>query len=96
KHKICQNASDVEKVIGKLQSNSDFIKFSVEEVCFTVEQQFTRLQKTVEKARTRVEALLEEEQKQTQRQAEGIQVHLDQRRVELRKTAAKMNKLSKI
>ncbi|MEQ2212997.1 hypothetical protein XENOCAPTIV_008001, partial [Xenoophorus captivus] len=49
--------------------------FSVEEVCFTVEQQFTRLQKTVEKARTRVEALLEEEQKQTQRQAEGIQLH---------------------
>ncbi|KAM4716874.1 tripartite motif-containing protein 16-like isoform 2-T2 [Anableps anableps] len=96
KHKeISQNVSDVEKVIGKLQSNSDFIKFSVQEVCVTVEQQFSRLWNTVEEARKRVEALLEGEQKRALRQAEGIKAHLEQRRVELMKTSEKMNKLSK-
>ncbi|KAM4534607.1 tripartite motif-containing protein 16-like isoform 1-T1 [Fundulus diaphanus] len=97
KHKeIKQHVSDVEKVVGKLQSNSAFLKSSVQEVCVVVEQQFTRLQNTVKEARTRVETLLEGEQKRALRQAEGIQAHLEQRRVELMKTAAKINKLSKI
>lgn len=95
KHKkIRQNVSDVDKVIGKLQSNRDFIKSSVQEVCATVEQQFVRLQKIVEKARKRVKALLEGEQRRALNQAEGIQAHLEQRRAKLMKTAVKMNKLS--
>uniref|UniRef100_A0A3P9N3B5 Tripartite motif-containing protein 16-like n=1 Tax=Poecilia reticulata TaxID=8081 RepID=A0A3P9N3B5_POERE len=93
--RISQHLSDVERIIGKLQSNSDLIKSSAQEVCVTVEQQFNRLQETVEEARKRVEALLEGEQKQALRQAEGIQTHLEQKRVELRKTADKMKKLFK-
>ncbi|XP_054892271.1 tripartite motif-containing protein 16-like isoform X2 [Poeciliopsis prolifica] len=93
--RISQHVSDVERIIGKLQSNSDLIKSSAEEVCVTAEQQFSRLQKTVEEARKKLEVLLEEEQKQGLRQAEGIQAHLEQKRVEMMKTADKMKKLSK-
>ncbi|XP_027898474.1 tripartite motif-containing protein 16-like isoform X1 [Xiphophorus couchianus] len=93
--RISQHVSDVERIIGKLQSNGDLIKSSAQEVCVTVEQQFNRLQKTVEEARKRVEALLEGEQKQALRQGESIQAHLEQKRVKLMKTADKMKKLSK-
>ncbi|XP_022066616.2 tripartite motif-containing protein 16-like [Acanthochromis polyacanthus] len=96
KHKeISQSASEAEKAIGKLQDNNDLIKFSVQEVCFTVEQQFSRLQTTVEEARKGVVEVLEGEQKKALKQAEGIKAHLEQRRAELMKTLAQMNKLSK-
>lgn len=68
---------------------------SVQEVCVTVEQQFARLQTAVQEARKGVVELLEAEQTQALRQAESIQTHLEQRRTELMKTAAQMNKLSK-
>ncbi|XP_038133349.1 tripartite motif-containing protein 16-like [Cyprinodon tularosa] len=93
--KITQTVSDVEKVILKLQSNGVLIKSSVQELCVMVEEQFTKLQKTAEEARTRVEAVLKGQQNQALRQVEGIQAHLEQKRVEMMKTAAKMNKLSK-
>ncbi|XP_074512669.1 tripartite motif-containing protein 16-like [Sebastes fasciatus] len=92
---ISQRASATEKAIGKLQSNNDVIKSSVQEVCVTVEQQFARLQTAVQEARKGVVELLEAEQTQALRQAESIQTHLEQRRTELMKTAAQMNKLSK-
>ncbi|KAM4531341.1 tripartite motif-containing protein 16-like protein isoform 2-T2 [Odontesthes bonariensis] len=96
KHKeISQNVSSVEKTIEKLLSNSDLIKSSVQEVCDTVAQQFTRLQITVEEARKRVEELLDREHKKALRQVAGIQAHLEQRRAELMKTLTQMNKLSK-
>ncbi|XP_069558977.1 tripartite motif-containing protein 16-like isoform X1 [Brachyistius frenatus] len=92
---VSQSASAAEKAIGKLQSNNDLIKSSVQEVCVTVEQQFTQLHAAVEEARRGVMEELEEEQKQALRQAEGIQTHLEQRRAELMKTLAQMNKLSR-
>nr|XP_046270472.1 tripartite motif-containing protein 16-like [Scatophagus argus] len=92
---ITQSASAAEKEIGKLQSNSDLIKSSVQEVCVTVEQQFARLQTSVEEARKGAEEVLEGEQRQALRQAESIQAHLEQRRTEMMKTLAQMNKLSR-
>ncbi|XP_017280744.1 tripartite motif-containing protein 16-like isoform X2 [Kryptolebias marmoratus] len=95
KHKeISQNISGVEKTIEKLQSNGDLIKFSAQEVCALVEEQFSRLQATVEEARKRVEQLLEGEQDLARRQTEGIQAHLEQRRAKLVDTLAKIDKLS--
>ncbi|XP_010768036.1 tripartite motif-containing protein 16-like isoform X2 [Notothenia coriiceps] len=92
---IGQSSSAAEKAIGKLQDNTDLIKSSVQEVCVIVEQQFSRLQKTVEEARKGVKEVLEGEQRQALRQAEGIQAHLEQKRTELQKTLAQMNKLSR-
>ncbi|XP_061568182.1 E3 ubiquitin-protein ligase TRIM16-like isoform X2 [Cololabis saira] len=92
---ISKTVSAVEEAIGKLQNNNDLIKSSVQEVCVVVEQQFTRLQTTVEEVRKRVEDELEGEQKQALRQAEGIQAHLEQRRAEFMKILAQMNTLSK-
>lgn len=67
----------------------------MQEVCFIVEQQFSRLQTTVEEAKKGVVEVLEGEQKKALKQAEGIKAHLEQRRAELMKTLAQMNKLSK-
>ncbi|XP_054463720.1 tripartite motif-containing protein 16-like isoform X2 [Anoplopoma fimbria] len=92
---ISQSASAAEIAIGKLQSNNDFIKSSVQEVCVSVEQQFARLQTTVEEARKGVVDVLEGEQRKALRQAEGIQAHLEQRKTELMKTVSQMNKLSR-
>ncbi|XP_076608649.1 tripartite motif-containing protein 16-like isoform X2 [Chaetodon auriga] len=92
---ISQSASAAEKAIEKLQSNNDLIKSSVQEVCVIVEQQFARLQTAVEEARKGAVEVLEGERRQALRQAEGIQAHLEQRRTELMKTSAQMNKLSK-
>ncbi|TKS92008.1 Tripartite motif-containing protein 16 [Collichthys lucidus] len=77
---ISQSASATEKTIGKLQSNNDLIKCSVQEVCVIVEQQFARLHTTVEEARKGAVEVLEAEQRQALRQAEGIQAHLEQRK----------------
>ncbi|KAM9346648.1 tripartite motif-containing protein 16-like protein [Symphorus nematophorus] len=92
---ISRNASAAEKAIGRLESNKGLIKSAVQEVCVIVEQQFTRLQTAVEEAQKGAAEVLEGEQKQALRQAEGIQAHLEQRRTELMKTLAQMNKLSK-
>lgn len=67
----------------------------MQEVCVIVEQQFARLQTAAEEARKGAVEVLEGEQRQALRQAEGIQAHLVQRRTELMKTLAQMNKLSK-
>ncbi|KAM7386956.1 hypothetical protein PAMA_009539 [Pampus argenteus] len=92
---ISQSTSAAEKAIGKLQNNNDLIKSSVQEVCVIIEQQFARLQTTVEKAEKEALEVLEDEQRQALRQAEGIQAHLEQRRTELTKTLAQINKLSR-
>ncbi|XP_059204342.1 tripartite motif-containing protein 16-like [Centropristis striata] len=92
---ITRSASAAEKAVEKLQGNNGIIKSSVQEVCVIVEQQFARLQTAVEEARKGAVEVLEGEQKQALRQAEGIQAHLEQRRTELMKTSAQMNKLSK-
>lgn len=61
-----------------------------------VEQQFARLQTTIEEARKGAAEVLEGEKRQALVQAESIQTHLEQRRTEMIKTLAQMNKLSRI
>ena len=53
------------------------------------------MQSTVEEARKGVMEVLEGEKKQALRQANGIQAHLEQRRTELMKKLARMNKMSR-
>lgn len=48
----------------------------------------------MQEARKRVELVLEREQNMACRQTEGIRAHLEQRRAELVKTLAEINKLS--
>ncbi|CAB1451308.1 unnamed protein product [Pleuronectes platessa] len=93
---INQNNSAAGKTIAKLQSNNELIKASVQEVCEFVEQQFASVQAAVKEARREVLEVLEEEQRRALRQADGIQAHLEQKRTELMKTLAQMNKMSRI
>lgn len=71
------------------------LQSSVQEVWIIVEQQFARLQTTVEEARKGVTDVLEGEKLQALRQAESIQAHLEQRRTELMKTLTQISKLSR-
>ncbi|KAM4597954.1 tripartite motif-containing protein 16-like protein [Polymixia lowei] len=92
---ITQSISAAEKAIGKLQSNTASVTSSVAGVCVVIEQQFARLQTAVEEARRGVSEVLEGEQRRAFRQAEGIQAHLEQRRAELQKILAQMDRLSR-
>lgn len=67
----------------------------MQEVCVLVDHQFARLQSTVEEARKGAVEVLEGEKRQALRQSESIQAHLEQRRTELMKTLAQMDKLSR-
>lgn len=63
------------------------------EVCGVIVEQFARLQASVEEARRGAVEVMEGEQRQALRQADGIQAHLEQRRAALKKTLAQMDKL---
>lgn len=65
------------------------------EVRAVIEEQFEQLQTLVERAKREVTEILEAEEKQALRQAEGIRVHLEQRCTELKKTQTQVEKLSK-
>nr|XP_043870441.1 tripartite motif-containing protein 16 [Solea senegalensis] len=84
-----------ENAINKLQLNTVSIEQSVTEVRGVIESQFEALQAVVERAKREVTEILEAEEKQALRQAEGIRVHLEQRCAELKKTQAQMEKISK-
>uniref|UniRef100_A0A8K9X6P2 Tripartite motif containing 16 n=2 Tax=Oncorhynchus mykiss TaxID=8022 RepID=A0A8K9X6P2_ONCMY len=84
-----------ENAINKLQVNTVSIENSVTEVREVIENQFTVLQAAVERAKREVTEILEGEEKQALRQADGIKVHLEQRCTELKKTQAQVEKLSK-
>ncbi|XP_047466079.1 tripartite motif-containing protein 16 [Mugil cephalus] len=84
-----------ENAINKLQLNTVSIENSVTEVRAVIEEQFVELQALVEKAKREVTEILEAEEKQALRQAEGIRVHLEQRCTELKKTQTQVEKLSK-
>lgn len=60
-----------------------------------IETQFEELQAVMERAKREVTEILEADEKQALRQADGIQVHLEQRCTELKKTQAQVEKLSK-
>lgn len=60
-----------------------------------IETHFDELLAAVERVKREVMEILEGEEKQALKQAEGIRVHLEQRCIELKKTQAQMEKLSK-
>ena len=60
-----------------------------------IESQFEELQAVMERAKREVTEILEGEEKQALKQAEGIRVHLEHRCTELKKTQAQVEKLSK-
>ncbi|XP_070783019.1 tripartite motif-containing protein 16 [Enoplosus armatus] len=92
---MVKTVTAAENAINKLQLNTVSIEHSVTEVRAVIESQFEELQALVERAKREVTEILEGEEKQALRQAEGIRVHLEQRCVELKKTQAQMEKLSK-
>lgn len=67
----------------------------MKEVREVIETQFCELQAAVERAKRAVTEILETEEKQALKQAEGIRVHLEQRCTELKKIQAQVEKLSK-
>ncbi len=77
------------------ETKSSILQHSVTEVRAVIESQFEELQAVVDRAKREVTEILEGEEKQALRQAEGIRVHLEQRCTELKKTQAQMEKLSK-
>lgn len=58
-----------------------------------IESQFEELKAVVERAKREVTEILEGEQNQALKQAEGIRSHLEQRCTELKKNQAQMEKL---
>lgn len=78
-----------------LKSPNSLAQHSVTEVREVIETQFQELQAVVERAKREVTEILEAEEKQALKQAEGIRVHLEQRCTELKKTQAQVEKLSK-
>ncbi|MEQ2278028.1 hypothetical protein XENORESO_011286 [Xenotaenia resolanae] len=84
-----------DNAINKLQDNRASIEQSVTKVRTVIESQFQELQAMVERAKKEVTEILEGEESKALKQADGIQVHLEQRCTELKKTQAQMEKLSK-
>uniref|UniRef100_A0A3B4TMT6 Tripartite motif containing 16 n=1 Tax=Seriola dumerili TaxID=41447 RepID=A0A3B4TMT6_SERDU len=92
---MVKTVTAAENAINKLQLNTVTIEQSVTDVRAVINSQFEELQAVVERAKREVTEILEGEEKQALRQAEGIRVHLEQRCTELKKTQAQMEKLSR-
>ncbi|KAK6312379.1 hypothetical protein J4Q44_G00180430 [Coregonus suidteri] len=90
---IMKTVSVAENAIGKLQSNTSSIESSVAGVRAVMEQQFSLLRGAVEEVRRGATEVLEGEQRQALSQAEGIQTHLEQKSLELKKTLARVERL---
>ncbi|XP_030630717.1 tripartite motif-containing protein 16 [Chanos chanos] len=84
-----------ENAINKLQVNTVSIETSVTEVRSVIEEQFTKLQAAVETVKREVTEILEGEERQALRQAEGIRSHLEQRCTDLKKIQVQMERISK-
>ncbi|KAF7203731.1 tripartite motif-containing protein 16 [Nothobranchius furzeri] len=92
---VGKTVTAAENAINKLQANTVSIEHSVTEVRAVIEAQFQELQVKVERAKKEVTEILEGEESQALKQAEGIRAHLEQRCSDLKKTQAQMEKLSK-
>ncbi|KAJ3608540.1 hypothetical protein NHX12_025587 [Muraenolepis orangiensis] len=92
---MVKTVTAAENAINKLQVNSVTIENSVKEVREVIETQFAELQAVVERTKKDVTEVLESEEKQSLKQAEGIRAHLEQRCAELKKTQAQVDKISK-
>ncbi|KAM4623844.1 tripartite motif-containing protein 16 [Polymixia lowei] len=92
---MVKTVTAAENAINKLQVNTVSIEHSVTEVREVIDTQFMEVQMVLERAKREVTDILEGEEKQALKQAEGIRVHLEQRCTDLKKTQAQMEKLSK-
>uniref|UniRef100_A0A673FQ52 Tripartite motif-containing protein 16-like protein n=1 Tax=Sinocyclocheilus rhinocerous TaxID=307959 RepID=A0A673FQ52_9TELE len=91
---MVKTVTAAENAINKLQVNTVNIA-SVKEVRGVIEEQFNILMAAVEQAKKEVSEILEVEERQALRQAEGIRVHLEQRCTELKKTQSQVEKITK-
>ncbi|XP_043086976.1 tripartite motif-containing protein 16 [Puntigrus tetrazona] len=92
---MMKTVTAAENAINKLQVNTVNIEASVKEVRGVIEEQFNILMAAVEQAKKEVSEILEVEERQALRQAEGIRVHLEQRCTELKKTQGQVEKITK-
>ncbi|KTF75098.1 hypothetical protein cypCar_00044169 [Cyprinus carpio] len=92
---MVKTVTAAENAINKLQVNTVNIEASVKEVRGVIEEQFNILMAAVEQANKEVSEILEVEERQALRQAEGIRVHLEQRCTELKKTQSQVEKITK-
>ncbi|XP_073684061.1 tripartite motif-containing protein 16-like [Garra rufa] len=92
---MVKTVTAAENAINKLQVNTVSIEASVKEVREVIEEQFNILLAAVEQAKREVSEILEVEERQALKQAEGIRVHLEQRCTELKKTQSQVEKITK-
>ncbi|XP_051904902.1 tripartite motif-containing protein 16-like [Hippocampus zosterae] len=84
-----------DKAMEKLWSNNDGMTSLVQDISAQVDQHFSRLQEVVAEARKQVAERLQAERRRALRQAEGVEAHLKQRKAELSKTLAGINKVAR-
>ncbi|XP_077482313.1 tripartite motif-containing protein 16 [Stigmatopora argus] len=92
---MSQTLAAAEKAIEKLQLNAVSIQTSAGAVREVIRVQFEQLLAAAEAARREVGDILEAEEKQALRQAEGIRAHLEGRRARLQETRDRVDKLSR-
>ncbi|XP_051522874.1 tripartite motif-containing protein 16-like protein [Myxocyprinus asiaticus] len=92
---MVKTVTAAENAINKLQVNAVSIEASVKEVHGVIEEQFNILLAAVEQMKKDVSEILEVEERQALRQAEGIRVHLEQRCTDLKKTQTQIEKITK-
>ncbi|CAM4712264.1 unnamed protein product [Leuciscus chuanchicus] len=92
---MMKTVTAAENAINKLQVNTVSIEASVKDVRGVIEEQFDTLMLAVEQVKKEVNEVLEAEERQALKQAEGIRVHLEQRCTELKKTQGRVEKITK-
>ncbi|XP_032899942.1 tripartite motif-containing protein 16 [Amblyraja radiata] len=95
KLKIDKKINVANNAIEKLQNNSSSILNSVSEVKPNIEKQFSDLLEAVQTAQKEVLKFLENEQRASLKQADGIRIHLEQKCTELQKTKQQVEALAK-
>lgn len=83
-----------ENAIVKLQKNSESIVSSVSEVKALVEGQFEELQQALTKARSEVLTFLEEKERAAVNNANGIKIHLENKRVAMEECKTRLEKMA--
>ncbi|XP_057681885.1 tripartite motif-containing protein 16 [Corythoichthys intestinalis] len=92
---MSKTVTAAEKAIDKLQLNAVSIQNSAGAVRDVIQAQFEQLRAAAEAARREVSDILEAEEKQALRQADGIRAHLERRCAELKETQTRVDKLSR-
>ncbi|XP_048346412.1 tripartite motif-containing protein 16 isoform X2 [Sphaerodactylus townsendi] len=83
-----------ENAIDKLQKNSKSIVSSVSEVKAVVERQFEELAQAVKKAHSDVLAFLEEKEHAAVNHANGIKIHLENKRIAMEECKNRLEKMA--